>query len=418
MSTQIELTYSTEAAMSQPKPQKPVAGTPEFWRTARGMFVGGFGTFSMLYCLQPLMPQFSEAFGVTPAHASGVVSAATGTLALGLIPASLLADRYGRKPIMLAAMVLSAILMVACSFASSFNQLLWLRGLMGLILAGLPATGMAYLSEEMDASTLGRVMGMYIAGNALGGMSGRFVAALIVERYSWRVACIVLGAIAVTAAVEFWRSLPPSRHFHPSRVSIQSIWADTALHFRDAGLPWLFVTPFLLMGCFVSVYNYLGYRLAAAPYSLSPGQLGLVFSLYIVGMWSSAAAGKLADKIGRRNVLWMTVCTMTFGLLLTLAQALPLIILGVGLCTLGFFGGHSVASSWVGRRALKARALASAIYLCAYYLGSSVLGSVAGFAWAAGHWSGVVALLFVTQLACMAIAFKLRRLEPLPLPLG
>jgi len=141
-----------------------------------------------------------------------------------------------------------------------------------------------------------------------------------------------------------------------------------------------------------------------------------VFSLYIVGMWSSAAAGKLADRIGRRNVLWMTVCTMMLGLLLTLAQALPLIILGVGLCTLGFFGGHSVASSWVGRRALTARALASAIYLCAYYLGSSVLGSVAGFAWAAGHWPGVVALLAVTQLACVAIAFKLRRLEPLPLP--
>ena len=416
MSTQIELTYSSDAAMSQPKPHKPVAGTPEFWRTARGMFVGGFGTFSMLYCLQPLMPQFSDAFGVTPAHASGVVSAATGTLALGLIPASLLADRFGRKPVMLAAMVLSALLMVACSLATSFNQLLWLRALMGLALAGLPATGMAYLSEEMEAASLGRIMGMYIAGNALGGMSGRFIAALIVERFSWRVACAVLGVIAITAAFEFWRSLPPSRHFQRAQVSLASIWRDTALHFRDPGLPWLFATPFLLMGSFVSVYNYLGYRLAAAPYGLSPGQLGLIFSLYVAGMWSSAAAGRLADKIGRRNVLWMTVCTMMLGLVLTLAQALPVIILGVALCTLGFFGGHSVASSWVGRRALRARALASAIYLCAYYLGSSVLGSVAGLAWSAGHWPGVVALLAVTQMACVAIAFKLRQLEPIPLP--
>src|SRR5437899_3135148 len=79
-------------------------GTPAFWSTARAMFFGGFSTFAMLYGLQPLMPMFSDEFALSPAAASGVVSAATGALALMLIPASLIADRIGRKPLMNAAL--------------------------------------------------------------------------------------------------------------------------------------------------------------------------------------------------------------------------------------------------------------------------------------------------------------------------
>src|SRR5262245_8700441 len=59
-------------------------GTPHFWATARAMFFGGFSTFAMLYGLQPLMPMFSDEFALSPAAASGVVSAATGALALML----------------------------------------------------------------------------------------------------------------------------------------------------------------------------------------------------------------------------------------------------------------------------------------------------------------------------------------------
>src|SRR5262245_6009682 len=85
-------------------------GTPHFWATARAMFFGGFSTFAMLYGLQPLMPMFSAEFALSPAAASGVVSAATGALALMLIPASLLADRIGRKPLMNAALFIAALL--------------------------------------------------------------------------------------------------------------------------------------------------------------------------------------------------------------------------------------------------------------------------------------------------------------------
>jgi YNFM family putative membrane transporter len=422
MAFDTSITSSTAARYSPAATDLPAirleAGTPEFRSTARAMFVGGFATFALLYGMQPLMPMFSAEFNLMPAAASGVISAATGAMAIALIPASLLADRFGRKQIMNAALGLASVLTLLATFATSFQQLVVLRGLMGLALAGLPAVAMAYLSEEIDPQSLGRSMGLYIAGNGLGGLCGRLLLSTLTEWTSWRVAVAALGIFGALAAIEFWRSLPPSRNFRPIQLSLKELSADTRAHFSDGGLPWLFLTGFLLMGCFVSVYNYLGYRLAAAPFDLSPSEIGLVFTLYLIGMLGSAWGGKLADRIGRRHVLWMMVAIMAAGLLLTLAPSLVVIILGVAALTFGFFGAHSVASSWIGRRALRARALASAIYLCCYYLGSSGLGSTSGLMWGFDGWNGVVALLAVVMLLLMGVSLRLRKLAPLPVNIG
>ncbi|RXZ44245.1 MFS transporter [Crenobacter cavernae] len=391
-----------------------VAGSVAYRRTSAAMFVGGFTTFAMLYGLQPLMPVFSAEFGASPAAASGVVSAATGTMAAMLIPASLLADRYGRKPLMNASLFAGAILMLAAAFAHDFSQLVGLRALMGVALAGLPAVAMAYLSEEIDPKSLGRSMGLYIAGNALGGMSGRLVASLLADWLSWRWAVGALGGFGLVAALLFWHSLPASQHFRARRVRLSTLSSGVKTHFADAGLPWLFLIGFVLMGCMVSLYNYLGYRLGSAPFSLSHSALGAVFGLYVVGMAASAWAGRLADRYGRRHVLWWMVAAMASGLALTVAPTLWVVVPGIALFTFGFFGAHSVASSWVGRRVTEHRALATALYLTAYYLGSSGLGTVSGLMWDAGGWSGVAALLGAGLAVCLAAALKLRTLEPLP----
>lgn len=393
-------------------PDRLHAGTPAFRRTAFGVFVGGFATFAMLYGFQPLLPQFSDEFNLTPAQSSGVMSAATGALALMLIPAGMIADRLGRKSVMVIALGLAGCLTLASAFAGDFSHLLLLRALLGVLLAGLPAVAMAYLSEEVAPDSLGRSMGLYISGNALGGLCGRMLASVLADWSSWRLAAGVLGVMGIAAAFAFWRNLPASRHFRPSHISLASFMGGCRRHFGDAAMRWLFVVGFLLMGSFVSLYNYLGYRLALPPFGLRPGQIGMVFSLYLLGMWGSAWAGKMADRLGRRNVLWVLVCAMTLGLSMTLTENLPLLLCAIGLFTFGFFAAHSVASSWIGRRATEARALASALYLSAYYLGSSSLGSVSGLMWHVDGWRGIAGLLVVCLLACVAVALRLRALVP------
>jgi YNFM family putative membrane transporter len=396
------------------------AGSPAFKRINRAMVFGGFSTFALLYCVQPLMPLLAHQFVLTPAQSSLVLSVSTAALAISLLFSSALSDRIGRTPMMVAAMLMGAVLTLACAFAQNYLQLVALRALLGFALGGMPAIAMAYLGEEIEGPSLGLSMGLYISGSAFGGMIGRVLTSVLSDFYSWRVALAVMGAAGLYAAWEFRRSLPDSRNFLAGeRRGFDALKSGIRTHLSDAGLPWLFALSFLLMGCFVSLYNYIGYRLLGAPFSLSQSGVGLLSVLYLLGMFSSVWAGRLADRLGRRNVLWLIMALMVGGLLLTLAQWLPVIVLGVGVYTFGFFAAHSVASSWVGRRAQAPQALASAIYLFFYYLGSSVIGSLGGMLWSAAGWPGVVGLLGATLGIGFLIALRLRGLAPLaPVPLA
>jgi YNFM family putative membrane transporter len=389
------------------------AGSPEFKHINRAMAFGGFSTFALLYCVQPLMPLLAHDFALTPAQSSLALSVSTATLAVALLLSSVLSDRFGRKNLMAASMFAGGLLTLLSAFTHGYGQLLALRALLGLMFGGMPAVAMAYLSEEIEGKSLGVAMGMYIGGSAFGGMIGRVLASFISDFWSWRAALAVMGAAGLYAAWEFRRNLPESKNFRPGQRGFRGLVGGLRLHLSDAGLPWLFALSFILMGCMVSLYNYIGYRLLAAPFGMRQSAVGALSILYLLGIFSSVWAGRLADRLGRRNVLWLVMMAMLAGLLLTLAGALPAIIAGMGLFTFGFFASHSVASSWVGRRARAPQALATAIYLFFYYLGSSVVGWFAGVAWAHAGWPGVVSMLGATLIVAMLISLRLRGLAPL-----
>src|SRR3974390_11911 len=90
-------------------------GTAAFRRTNLSLFAAGFATFALLYCVQALMPEFSAAFGVSPAVSSLALSLTTGLLALSMLVASALSEVWGRKPVMVASLLLSAVLTMVCA---------------------------------------------------------------------------------------------------------------------------------------------------------------------------------------------------------------------------------------------------------------------------------------------------------------
>lgn len=399
--------------MDSHHPHGHEAGSSGYLRTNLALFVGGFAAFAMLYGTQPLLPLLAADFGLDAATASLSVSAGTAALALLLIPASILADRFGRARVMQFALAAAPLFAIASAFATDFVQLLILRALLGAAIAGLPAAAMAFLGDEIAPTAQGRAMGLYIAGNAVGGMSGRFLSALVTEWTSWRYGLASIGVLGALAALVFWRVLPPARNFRPRAVALATLLADARRIATDPGLPWLFLTSFLLMGAFVGLYNYLGFHLMAAPYGLSPSAIGAVFLLYLAGSFSSAWTGRLTDRFGRRNVLWAMIVCIGAGLAITLATPLAVVVLGVAVCTFGIFGTHTAASGWVGRRAGERRALAAALYLCAYYLGGSILGTAAGLAWGSHGWPGVIAALGLFLLLLLGVALRLRRVPPI-----
>ncbi|MEA9976154.1 MFS transporter [Pseudomonas sp. 10B1] len=390
-------------------------GTPLFLRTVLALFSGGFATFTLLYCVQPLMPVLSHEYSINAAQSSLILSVATGMLAFGLLITGPISDRLGRKPVMVTALFCAALFTLLGALMPTWEGILLMRALVGLSLSGLAAVAMTYLSEEIHPQHIGLAMGLYIGGNAIGGMSGRVITGVLVDYVSWHTAMLFIGGLALIAAGVFWKILPESRNFRPRSMHPLSLLDGFALQFRDAGLPWLFLEAFLLMGAFVTLFNYIGYRLLAEPYHMSQSFVGLFSVVYLSGIYSSAKVGALADKLGRRKVLWSVIVLMLMGVALTMFSPLSMVIFGVLLFTFGFFGAHSVASSWIGRRAIKARGQASSLYLFCYYAGSSIAGTAGGAFWHYAGWNGIGGFIGVLLLVALAVALRLAKLQPLEL---
>lgn len=385
------------------------AGSPAYVKANLAISLGGFVCFMLLYGTQPLLPQLSESFRVSPTTASLTVSAGTMALAVLLIPFSLISDRYGRVWMMKWALLGATLFAGLSVLAPNFSSLVMARAGLGACIAGLPAAAMAYLGEELAVEARAKAMGMYIAANALGGMFGRMLSAAVTEWFDWRLGLLAPVLIAMVACALFWWWIPAAQHFKSRSLSPRLLFADVRKIYVDPGLPYLFTVAFLIMGVFVSTYNYLGFRLSNAPYSLGPAAIGLVFLLYAVGSASSAGAGYMTERFGQGRVMLWMVILMVLGLLMTLLIPLWGIVLGLAVLTFGYFATHAIASGWVGQRAGDRRALVSALYLSSYYLGSSVMGSTTGFLWAHGAWAGVVTGLLCAVATVGLIALYLKR---------
>ena len=398
-----------------PGSEAPLAkGTAAYRRLTLAMLFAGFSTFSLLYSVQPLLPLFAADYHLTAEAASLAVSLATGPLAIGILFAGILSDRIGRRPLMVAAMFAAGALTLAAALVPGWSGLLALRLLTGIALAGVPAVAMAYVAEEVDAASVGAAMGLYIAGSAIGGMGGRLVASLVADVADWRWALGSVGLTGLMMAEAFRRLAPPSRRFVAG--SGASPLAGVATLFADRALPLLYAEAFVLMGIFVTIYNYAGFRLLAPPYGLSQAAVGAVFLLYILGSASSALFGAVAGSVGRRRIFWLPIVLLLAGVGVTAAHPLLLVILGIALVTIGFFGAHSIASAWVGRRARSNRGQGAAFYLFFYYLGSSVLGSAGGIAWTRGGWPGVAGFCLALGVVALLLALRLAQIAPLADP--
>ena len=377
-------------------------GTMAFWRVTLALFSAGFATFALLYSLQPILPVLSQDFGISPANSSLALSCSTAMLAVGLLVSGPLSDAIGRKKVMVTALLLASACTLLAAQMQSWHGILAMRMLLGLSLSGVAAVAMTYLAEEISPDQVAFAMGLYISGNSIGGMSGRLICGVMTDFFGWRMAMMVIGCSALAAALMFWKILPESRHFRPMSLRPRSLLISFRLHWRDAGLPWLFLEGFLLMGAFVTFFNYIGYRLLQSPWRLSQAVVGLLSVVYLSGTWSSPKAGMMTSRFGRGPVMVGFTVLMLGGLLLTLGTSLWLIVPGMLLFAAGFFAAHSVASSWIGPRARRAKGQAAALYLFCYYVGSSLSGTLGGLFLHNYGWNGVggfIALLLVLAIA-------------------
>lgn len=388
-------TYTNEVSTD-----RAVKGSLRYKRIKWCIFMVGVSVFAQLYNYQPLLSDITHFFSVTPAQSSYLVSASTMGMAFGLLLFAFIADSYPRKEVMLFSLVTSTVLTLGSAWVTDFSLLVNINFIKGICISGVSAVTLAYLAEEIDPKNIGTAISFYLAGNTFGGMFGRIVAALISGWFGWQVAVFSIGLIAIIIALAFYVFFPESAFFSPQKLNLQHKLGQMKSIFRNVKLLAMYVVAICLMGSFVSVYNFLGFKLEAPPYNLPHYLIAMIFLMYAFGIFGNMVAGTLSDKYSPKKILLSALALMLLGTIAMFLDNLVVILLGLTFFTISFFSGHTIASRVVTTLGQEAKSSATAFYWFFYYIGSSVIGSSTGVFVNNGHWNG----FFLTLMALSVIA--------------
>lgn len=371
-----------------------------FWRITISLALASFIVFSYLYVFQSLLPFFGDYFSISSTQASFLISFTILGLIVGLFILGFISDRYGRTPVIYFSLFGSVLPMFLIPLTDSFYLILVLRFIQGLAIAGLPASAVAYISEEIDFRNAKIAVSFYISSNAIGGMLGRVFSSYLTDVYSWEFAFYTLGIVGSLVAISILFILPKSQHFVSSSASIKSDLSAFKFHLNNPVLIILFGLGIILQFSFTGVWTYIPFHLEQAPYNLSIQAIGYLFFAYGFGVVGAPLSSTLANKFGLNNVRIAGIIILTIGLLLTMSQPLTLIIIGLCLTCFGFFTAHSLTAASVGESAEHHKGTASSLYFIAYYIGVAIGSSALGLFYENLNW-----IIFVLFISLMPISY-------------
>jgi MFS transporter, YNFM family, putative membrane transport protein len=375
------------------------ADNPPVWTVV----LAGVCAFLNLYVTQPILPLLAETFHVNKAGVSLTVLASTLGVALAAPFMGRLADRCGRRRIIIGSALLLGVTSLLAATSTTLSQLIFWRFLQGVFTPGVFAITVTYINDEWQADKAGSAMAAYVSGTVLGGFCGRVSSGLIAEHAHWRMAFLVLGLadLAMTAAI--WRWLPAEKSpkgTGPTAALLGAAWG----HLRNHALLSRYAIGFCVLFSLVGTFTYVTFYLAASPFHLSPGLLGLIFVTYLAGVAATPMTGRWLDRFGtQRTVMGASLLAM-LGVLLTTVPHLWAVGAGLAICCSGVFIAQATISSSLGRCTDEHRALAVGLYVTFYYLGGCAGATLPAWAWSIGEWPACVALVMLAQAATLGIA--------------
>ena len=363
--------------------------------------LAGAAAFVNLYAPQSLMPLLQAWLGSSAALAGAIVSAGTLGVALAAPFAGLLADRIGRRRVILLSAfgVVPPALMVA--LAQSATQLIAARFVQGLFLPGIFGVTVAYIGASWPPQEARVVTASYVAGTIFGGFCGRLTSGVVAQLAGWRWGFAAITILQLLLALLILAWLPPERH--PPAPSRAPAWSVVRALLRRPELRGAYALGFSLLFSLVAGFTYVTLRLAAPPFSLGPAALSALFVVYLVGVVITPVTGQLLNRAGHRRVLTVAWGVAVTGLLVSLSPVLPVVVLGLALFSAGLFVVQATATSFVSEVSGAARATSVGLYVTCYYVGGSVGGVLPAPLWSRGGWPAVVLLIAAAGAASVLI---------------
>ncbi len=368
-----------------------------------GVVVAGFCSFLQMYSTQPLLPMLTGIFNASEIAVSMTVTLAGLGVAVAAPFAGILADRIGRKRVIVWSAFLLGLSSLAAATSPGLGMLLFWRFCQGIFTPGVFSVTVAYINDEWASGGAGAVLSSYVSGTVMGGFSCRFISGLVASHLGWRQVFIVLGVLTLAGAGAIAKLLEPERHTHPARW--EGSWFSAAKsHLQNRRLLGTYLVGFCVLFSLVAIFTYITFYLAAPPFNLEPAALGSIFFVYLVGAAANPIAGRAIDRFGQRTVLATGIGAGVAGVAITLIPSLWMVGLGLTLCSSGVFAATTAANNFIGAAAEHSRSLAVGLYAMFYYVGGGLGAAIPGYFWNLGGWPACVAFIACVQILTVSMA--------------
>lgn len=365
--------------------------------------LAGLCTFLNVYSTQPLLPLFRQIFHASELAVSLTVSATIFATALTAPFIGMIAERRGRKKVIVPSLFLLAVPTALAATSTTLRALIFWRFAQGLFVPGVIAVMLAYVNEEWAGRGVGRAMSSYVTGTVIGGFLGRFISGLIAAHWHWRATFLVLAVLDLILAFLVRAWLPLAKNFVRAD-HLRQVLDHAKAHLRNPRLLANFgmgaTVLFALVGCF----TYANFYLAAPPFHLNPAQLGSIFFVYLLGVVITPQSGRFLDRFGFRHTTLVYCAMMIAGLLLTLVHSLSIVVIGLAIFSSGVFIAQAAATVQTGAIAARARSSAAGLYVTFYYLGGSLGATLTDWFWHWRGWPGCVLLLATVAVFSLYLA--------------
>ncbi len=174
------------------------------------------------------LPTLSKSLGASESQLQWFVTAYTLALAAAMLPAGLLGDRYGRKTVLVAALIVFGMMSVACAYSPSPIAFIGARTVLGIAGAALTVMSLSVVTVLFSEAERPRAMGIWAAGNFLALPLGPIVGGYVLAHFWWgwvfllNVPVVLIGLAAAIAFV------PQSRSERPPRIDIPGVVLSSA----------------------------------------------------------------------------------------------------------------------------------------------------------------------------------------------
>ena len=373
----------------------------------RGVMIGiiSFLTLIDLFAAQAILPSLAEAFDVSAASMGSAVNASTFGMAIAGLAMAALARKIDRRKGIWIALALLAIPTFLLAFVDSLTSFAALRVMQGLCMASAFTLTMAYLAEECTPKQAAGALAAYITGNVASNLLGRIISANVVGQFGLATSFYLFAGLNLIGAFIAFIYIRPSMQRQTSGMAPPPILSVWRTHLTTPGLPPSFAVGFLILFAFLGIFTYVNFVLSGPLFALTPGQLGLVYLVFVPSMVTTPLAGPLSQKFGARVTIWGSITATIFGVQLTMLPSLPAVLAGLAVIGVGTFAAQAAATGYVSGAAVEDRSSASGLYLTSYYVGGLLGTAVLGAFYTSFGWAGVASGVIASCVAIIIAAF-------------